>query len=227
MKGWFITGTDTDCGKTLVASGLVHKLRGSGQRVAVMKPVAAGCVATQEGLRNADAQALIAAAGEDRPYELINPYALAPAIAPHIAAAQADVAIDLEHIVTAAHMLAADRDVLVVEGAGGWRVPLGEGLDVGGIARALQLPVILVVGMRLGCLNHAMLTAEAIEQDGCRVAGWVANTVDPAMGEWAANLLTLQASIAAPCLGVIPNLPDIDAARVAQALSLPGAASRM
>lgn len=221
MKGWFVTGTDTDCGKTVVTAGLAHKLSRAGRRVAVMKPVASGCERTPDGLRNADALALIAAAGEERPYEQVNPYAFAPAIAPHIAAAQAGQRIDLRRIGATACGLAAGRDVLLVEGAGGWRVPLGDDEDMAAMARVLRLPVILVVGMRLGCINHALLTVEAIEHDGCRLAGWVANAVDPDMAEWDANLRTLQAAIAAPCLGIVPHLDDAAPAVVARCLSLP------
>jgi dethiobiotin synthetase len=221
VRGWFITGTDTDCGKTLVASALVHKLRAAGQRVAVMKPVASGCELTAEGLRNADAQALIAASGRAWSYAQVNPYAFAPAIAPHIAAARAGVAIELQPILDAAAALAAGQDALLVEGAGGWRVPLSEELDMAALAAALQLPVILVVGMRLGCLNHAMLSAEAIARDGCQLAGWVANSIDPALAEFAANLQTLNARIPAPCLGVIPCLSDPDPLVAAGHLALP------
>lgn len=221
MKGYFITGTDTDSGKTVVAAGLAHALRRAGQRMAVMKPVASGCEQTPSGLRNADALALIAAAEAGQPYERINPYSFAPPIAPHIAAAQAGVDIDAGLIRDTAQGLAADADVLLVEGAGGWRVPLGDELDMAGLARRLGLPVILVVGMRLGCINHALLTVEAIAHDGCRLAGWVANTVDPDMAEWQANLQTLQQRITAPCLGVIPWLQAPSADAVAARLTLP------
>ena len=221
MRGWFITGTDTDCGKTLVAAALVHKLRAAGEDVAVMKPVASGCESTPDGLRNADARALIAASGSAWPYAQVNPYAFAPAIAPHIAAAQAGVAIEAQPILDAAVALAVGQDALVVEGAGGWRVPLGDELDMAALAVALQLPVILVVGMRLGCLNHALLTAEAIARDGCRLAGWVANTIDPDQAAFEANLQTLSARIGAPCLGVIPSLSDPDPRSAADHLALP------
>jgi dethiobiotin synthetase len=221
VKGWFVTGTDTDCGKTLVAAAMVDRLRHAGQRVAVMKPVASGCEMTPDGLRNADAETLIAAAGMDQPYKLINPYAFAPPIAPHIAAARAGVTVDMAHIVTAADLLMHERDLLVVEGAGGWRVPLGDGQAISDLARALQMPVILVVGIRLGCINHALLTVEAIEQDGCQLDGWVANVIAPDVLEQGAVLQTLRGSIAAPCLGVVPYLAEADAALAASYLSLP------
>lgn len=221
MHGWFVTGTDTGCGKTLVSAALVHRSRTAGQRVAVMKPVASGCEPTAQGLRNADAEALLAACGLELPYAKVNPYAFAPPIAPHIAAARAGQAIELSRIVAGAKALCAGSDGLLVEGAGGWRVPLAEQLDMAGLARALQLPVILVVGMRLGCINHALLSAEAILGDGCQLAGWVANRIDPRMAEFDANLRTLGQRIPAPCLGVVPYLDPVDPTRVATLLELP------
>lgn len=221
MNGWFITGTDTDCGKTLVASALVHRLRRDGRSVAVMKPVASGCHATEQGLRNDDALALMAASGLGIDYHRVNPYTFEPPIAPHVAAAQAGVRIDRDRLLAGAAALAADADTLVVEGAGGWRVPLGDDWDMADLAVALKLPVILVVGMRLGCLNHAQLSAEAIVRDGCRLAGWVANGIDPAMSVPADNLATLKQRLAAPCLGVIPYSVPADAQRAADCLSLP------
>jgi dethiobiotin synthetase len=222
MSGWFITGTDTDCGKTLVSTALVRKLRDQGQRVAVMKPVASGCARTADGLRNDDALTLLAASGQALSYEQVNPYAFEPAIAPHIAAQRAGVRIDAHRLCTAAAEMRAAHDCLLVEGAGGWRVPLTDGLDMAGLAAALELPVILVVGMRLGCINHALLTAQAIERDGCRLVGWVANRVDPRMAEFDANVATLRSGIGAPCLGVLPYLPQAsDKERAAGLLSLP------
>lgn len=221
MKGWFITGTDTDCGKTLIAAALVKKLRAQGDSVAVMKPVASGCEMTAQGLRNTDAQALIAASGCDTPYAQVNPYAFAPAIAPHIAAAEAGVTIDVARLPELAQALCVGRDALIVEGAGGWRVPLAADLDMAALATALRLPVILVVGMRLGCLNHALLSAEAITRDGCSLSGWIANTLDPHQAAFKANLQTLNAHIGAPCLGVVPHLIDPSPETVMRHISLP------
>jgi dethiobiotin synthetase len=221
MDGWFVTGTDTGCGKTLVSAALVHRLRTAGRRMAVMKPVASGCERTGQGLRNADAEVLLEACGLDLSYTEVNPYAFAPPIAPHIAAARAGQVIELSRIVAGAEALRSGRDGLLVEGAGGWRVPLGEQLDMAGLARALQLPVILVVGMRLGCINHALLTAEAVLGDGCQLAGWVANRVDPRMAEFDANLETLRQRIPAPCLGVLPHLDTVDPRQAAPLLALP------
>jgi len=220
MHGYFITGTDTDCGKTAISLGLMAALKAQGARVLGMKPVASGCVETAEGLRNADALALLAAGSHAVPYARLNPYAFAPAIAPHLAAAEAGVRIAPEPILAAARTLAAEADCLVVEGAGGWRVPLGEGLFMGDLARLLDLPVVLVVGLRLGCINHALLSLEAIRASGCRLAGWVANTLDPEMARLADNVATLESFIESPCLGQVPRLESPTPQAVAAALRL-------
>ncbi|MGH8226081.1 MAG: dethiobiotin synthase [Gammaproteobacteria bacterium] len=222
MKGFFVTGTDTEVGKTVVAAGLVHALAARGLRVAGMKPVASGGRETPAGLRNEDAEMLIAAANVAGDYAEINPYCFAPPIAPHIAAAEAGITIEADRILAAAKTLASRSDALVVEGVGGWRVPLAPDFDVAALAAALGLPVILVVGMRLGCLNHALLTAESIRASGCTFAGWVANEVDPAMERREENFVTLKAALAAPCLGRIPHLDNPTPAAVAAQLHLPG-----
>jgi dethiobiotin synthetase len=213
--GLFVTGTDTDCGKTVVACGIVAALRARGPRVGVLKPVAAGAWETPGGLRNQDALDLAAASGSDLPYAVVNPFVYAPPIAPHIAAAQAGEVIRFAPLREAFERVRAASDVVVVEGAGGWRVPLGPDGDVADLAAALGLPVVLVVGLRLGCLSHALLTAESIARAGCRLAGWVANTVDPTMAVREENLATLRARLPAPCLGVVPRLDDVTPAAVA------------
>ena len=218
MEGIFVTGTDTDCGKTVVACGVVRALRPRGLRVGVMKPVAAGAEPTPEGLRNQDALDLIAASGLDLPYALVNPFAFAPAIAPHVAAAQAGTPIRFAPLLEAFTRIRAASDVVVVEGAGGWRVPLGPDGDMADLAAALGLPVLLVVGLRLGCLNHALLTAESIERCRCRLAGWVGNVVDPAMAMREENVATLRERLPAPCLGIVPRLDRVTAASVAAQL---------
>lgn len=207
-RGIFVTGTDTGVGKTLVAAGLVHALRAKGLNVAGMKPVASGSVATPEGLRNEDALALIAAASRPWPYEIVNSYTFEPAIAPHIAAAEAGVTVDFAVIERAYRRLAAETDAVVVEGAGGFLVPLGPGLSFADIPLRLGLEVVLVVGLRLGCLNHAFLTAEAIAARGLRLAGWVGNQVDPHYARLAENLAALEAGLPTPRLGLIPPLPS-------------------
>ncbi len=198
-RGLFVTGTDTGVGKTRVAVALIHALRAQGLRVAAMKPVSAG---NDPGELNEDVAALLRAANIEADLRDANPYAFAEPIAPHIAAQRAGVRIELDVIAAAYSRLAAAADVVVVEGAGGWRVPLNERDDMSDLAQRLGLPVVLVVGMRLGCLNHALLTAESIARRQVPWAGWVANHVDPAMACQAENLAALHARLPGPCLGV-------------------------
>lgn len=204
-KGFFITGTDTEIGKTVVAAALTRALAASGRRVAVMKPVASGAEPTAEGLRNADALALMAAANVPAAYERVNPYCFVPAVSPHIAARDHGTAVDLSVIRTCFEALAAHADRVVVEGAGGWLAPVTESAAMADMALALRLPVILVVGLRLGCLNHALLTHESIRSHGATFAGWVANSIDPAMERAAENLATLRSRLGEP-LALIPPL---------------------
>ena len=223
-RGLFVTGTDTGVGKTRVAVALIHALRARGLRVAAMKPVSAG---SAPGELNEDVTALLAAADVAADLRDVNPYAFAEPIAPHIAAQRAGVRIDLGVIAAAYARLAAAADVVVVEGAGGWRVPLNEHEDMADLAQALGLPIVLVVGLRLGCLNHALLTAESIARRKLPWAGWVGNHVDPAMAHPDANLDALRARLPGPCLGLQPFLPDpvppADAPYTpAQWLTLPG-----
>lgn len=220
MKGVFVTGTDTEVGKTVTAAALTRALADRGLRVAVMKPVASGARQCAQGLRNDDAEILIRAAGRAANYDLVNPYCFVPAVAPHIAAAEAGVTIDAGVILDAAGRVAAQADWLIVEGVGGWRVPLAPGLDVAGLATCLGLPVVLVVGLRLGCLNHALLSAQAVSASGCRLAGWIASRVDPDMARAEENLATLESMLPAPCLGVIPWLGTPDPRVAARFLRL-------
>jgi len=198
-RGLFVTGTDTGVGKTRVALALIHALRARGLRVAAMKPVSAGHA---PGELNEDVVALLQAANVAADVRDVNPYAFTPAIAPHIAAQQAGGRIELDTIAAAYSRLAAKADVVVVEGAGGWRVPLNEREDMADLAQRLDLPVVLVVGLRLGCLNHALLTAESIANRHLPWAGWVGNHVDPAMAQAAENVAALHARLPTPCLGV-------------------------
>ncbi len=204
MRGVFVTGTDTGVGKTLVACALLRRLAAEGVSAIGMKPVAAGCAETAAGRVNEDVEALLAAAGVRAERALVNPYALREAIAPHIAAAHESVRIDLERILESFDRLRRIADAVVVEGVGGFRVPLNESQDTGDLARMLGLPVVLVVGMRLGCLNHAMLTQETVLSRGLRLAGWVANRIDPRMERCAENIAFLRRAIAAPLLGDVP-----------------------
>jgi len=201
----FIAGTDTGIGKTHAACTLLHALRNAGHSACGMKPVASGCAQTVQGLRNDDALALQAASSAPLPYELINPIALRDPLSPHLAAAHDGVEISLTPLRSAFEQLLGKHQRVVVEGVGGWLVPLAPGLFASDIARQWQLPVILVVGLRLGCLNHSMLSARAIQADGCRLLGWIGNCIDPAMDAREENLATLRELLPAPCLGVLPH----------------------
>ena len=215
-KTYFVTGTDTDAGKTVVACGLLQAFANEGLTTAAVKPVAAGCDETDEGLRNGDALALMSVVTQKLPYAQVNPVALAPAIAPHIAASQVNKRLSVARLAGFCRGVSmAKVDKVLVEGAGGWRVPLNERETLAELPKELNIPVILVVGMKLGCINHAILTAEAICNDGCKLAGWVANVVDKDMAELAANFASLQSCIAAPCLGLVPFIANITPADVA------------
>jgi dethiobiotin synthetase len=202
-RGFFITGTDTGVGKTLVACALVHAFTQQGRRVAGMKPVAAGAVHTAEGWLNEDVTRLRAAANVSAALTLLNPYCFEPAVAPHIAANEAGVEIDLEVIARAYAQLAAQSDIVIVEGVGGFCVPLNAKQDSADLAVRLALPVLLVVGMRLGCLNHALLTAAAIRARGLALAGWIANRIDPHYERVDANISALVERLGAPLCGDI------------------------
>lgn len=203
--GVFITGTDTGVGKSVASATLLAALNAGGHRAVGMKPVASGCVETPQGLRNEDAELLIAHSAGAPDYARVNPFALPEAIAPHLAARHAGVEVRLDAIVAAFAALSTNSDFVVVEGAGGWMVPLSDTLTQADLPRALDLPVILVVGLRLGCINHAQLSARAIVGDGCHLAGWIANRIDPQMDCAEENLATLQALLPAPCLGMLPH----------------------
>jgi dethiobiotin synthetase len=207
VTGYFVTGTDTGVGKTRVATGLTRDLVAAGRRVAVMKPIAAGAHRTPLGLRNEDAEALLRVANVPAPYVRVNPYCFEPPIAPHIAAKEAGVAIDIGKIAAEFQMLAAQADDVVVEGAGGWLVPINEAQTMADIALALKTEVVLVVGVRLGCLNHALLTRGAIERCGVPMVTWIANIIEPDMPRLAENLATLERLMGAPPLKVVPYDP--------------------
>jgi dethiobiotin synthetase len=202
--GWFVTGTDTGVGKTRVARLLLEALAHAGHSAAGMKPVASGCRVTATGLRSDDALELMQASGAAADYADVNPYALGSACAPHIAAQEMGVEIRLEKILESFRRLQQKFPWIVVEGVGGWMAPLGERLTMVEVARPLGLPVILVVGLRLGCLNHALLTMEAIRRADIPFAGWVANRIDPAMTHVPENIATLAQRIEAPLLAQIP-----------------------
>jgi dethiobiotin synthetase len=222
---WFVTGTDTEIGKTLVASALTHACAAHGLRVAAMKPIAAGAVMRNGEMHNDDVAALAAADSAGLPRAWTTPYLLREPAAPHIAAALESVQISRMHLLDCYHRVTEAADAVVVEGVGGFRVPLSDGFDTADLAQMLGLPVVLVVGMRLGCISHALLTAEAIAARGLTLAGWVANELDVAMPHLDANIAALTARLPAPFLGRVPWLTHLGAASAAEYLDfscLPG-----
>jgi dethiobiotin synthetase len=220
QRGVFIAGTDTGVGKTVIAAALIRALVRDGLRVAGMKPVAAGADMTAAGLRNADALALVAAANVAAPYERVNPYCFAAPIAPHIAARDAGIAIDIELLRQRFAELANEADCVVVEGAGGWLTPISAGASMADVAAALALPVVLVVGLKLGCLNHTFLTVRALAAHGVPLAGWVGNSIDPAFERAADNIAELAQRLQ-PAAAIVPY-----ASHAPEALELPSAAAR-
>lgn len=208
--GFFITGTDTNVGKTWTSVALLRALQLKGLQVNAMKPVATGCKWIQGGWKNQDALLFQQYASQALDYSRINPYAFQQPVSPHVACGQVDV--DERVILEAFDYLKAQSDCVIVEGAGGWLSPLGRALDNAQLAKTLQLPVILVVGMRLGCINHARLTGQAIKQAGLNLAGWLAVQLEADMPEFQANLDFLVQNLSAPLLGVLPHMavPDFD-----------------
>jgi dethiobiotin synthetase len=219
-RGFFVTGTDTGVGKTLVACALLHAFARSGLRAVGMKPVAAGAVSQGGVLVNEDVAALRHASNVDVPQSLANPYCFAEPIAPHIAARLAGVNIERLRVREAFDALSASAETVIVEGVGGFSVPLGPNLDSAELARALALPVVLVVGMRLGCLNHALLTREAIVRSGLRLAGWVANHIDRDMLYADENVEALRERLDAPLLARIAHAARPDAQAISRALRI-------
>lgn len=219
-KAYFLTGTDTEIGKTFITCALLRRAAQDGLKAAGLKPIAAG---TDASGQNEDVEQILAASNLALPRAVVNPYCFAAAIAPHIAAAEEGRSIDFAVIKTACQQAMAAADFLIVEGAGGFRIPLTVDRDSADLAVDLGLPVILVVGMRLGCISHALLTAEAIVGRGLELAGWVANRIDPAMARFDENLATLQGLLPAPLLGVVPYAPPGGSIGAAGFLNLPGA----
>ena len=213
-RGYFVTGTDTGVGKTLIACGLLRGFAGAGFATIGMKPIAAGCTESEAGLLNEDVEALRRSSSVQAAREWINPYAFRLPIAPHLAAAAEGLEIDIGPICRGFEKLCAIADTVIVEGVGGFRVPLSAHADSADLAVAIGLPIILVVGMRLGCLNHALLTAEAIERRGLQLSGWVANHIDPNMLQPEANAATVGERLSCPLLGTIPYLLVPDPSRL-------------
>jgi len=220
-KAFFITGTDTGVGKTLISAGLLIAAKNCGFTTAALKPVAAGCEKTAEGLRNDDALLLQSVITQPLLYEQINPYALEAAVAPHIAAQQEKRSLSVDRLAGFCRGVLNGADLTLVEGAGGWRVPINPRETLADLAKNLQLPVIIVVGVRLGCINHALLTFDAIVRDGVPVAGWIANCIDADMPVLQENIASLRQRLPIPCLAVVPFLseaaPDVVARYFASA----------
>jgi dethiobiotin synthetase len=221
VRGVFVTGTDTGVGKTVIAAALMRALVRAGLKVAGMKPVASGSELTACGLRNADALALVQAANVAAAYETVNPYCFAPPIAPHIAAREAGCVIDVERLRQSFDALASRADCVVVEGAGGWLTPIGPAQTMADVAAALHLPVVLVVALKLGCINHALLTARALAADGAPLAGWIGNSIAPEFARKADNIAALERLLREP-----PAMIVSYASQLPDALELPAAAVR-
>ncbi|WP_297574758.1 dethiobiotin synthase [uncultured Deefgea sp.] len=207
-KLFFVTGTDTDVGKTVASAQLIRGFVNAGFKTVGMKPAASGCIRSGDILINADVEMHRAASNVQAPAALCSPYLFEPAISPHIAAQEAGVVIDLQHLKNCAQQLTTLADRVIIEGAGGWFAPLSTQATIADLATILQAPVIMVVGMRLGCLNHAMLTAKAIEQQGLTLAGWIANPVDPLFSRYDENLAHLKQQLAAPLLAELSYTPE-------------------
>ena len=221
MFSVYVTGTDTGIGKTLASCALLHALRGHGLRAVGMKPVASGCQRIDGEWKNVDALALLEAGDPRADYANVNPFALEHPLAPELAARDAGLEVTLPPILDAHARLARQSDALIVEGVGGWDAPLSASLMQADLVRALRLPVLLVVGLRLGCLNHALLSARAIAADGLHLAGWIASHVDPAMERVEDNLAMLRERMPAMCWGVLPHAVNPDPAQLALRLRIP------
>jgi dethiobiotin synthetase len=221
-RGLFVTGTDTGVGKTVIACALVRSLAARGERVGVMKPIASGGARTREGLRNEDALALMEASNIALPYPKVNPYCFEPPVSPHIAAKEAMIDVDIGTIRAEYAAIQAVSDRVIVEGAGGWLAPIGERDSMADLARALEAPALLVVGLRLGCLNHAELTYRAIGSSGVAFAGWIANALSDPLEREAENLATLERRLGSPPLAVVRHVPAL-----VRTLRLDAAAARL
>jgi dethiobiotin synthetase len=226
-RGLFVTGTDTGVGKTVIACALARGFVRAGERVAVMKPVASGAERTAEGLRNADALALMASANVPLTYRDVNPYCFEPAISPHIAAEEAKIRVDIGVIRAGLVALESISERVIIEGAGGWLAPINARESMGDLARALGVPAVLVVALKLGCLNHAALTRRAVAADGVAFGGWIANRAGPPMERESENLATLTRLLGAPPLAIVPWAgPDAGSLALEEAASRLAAGSR-
>ena len=209
-KGFFITGTDTGIGKTWSTVALMQAYKDIGMNVAGMKPVASGCEESEGRLKNEDALLIQSRCSAEYPYEIVNPYAFREPVAPHIAAEKVAATIEIKNIVKAYNFLCEQNDIVFVEGVGGWRVPLSGDLSICDMVVALEIPVVLVVGLRLGCINHALLTNQVIHSDNIPLAGWIVNSIDRDYAEPEKTIETLEQHISAPLLGRLPCLTACD-----------------
>lgn len=208
INALFIAGTDTDVGKTVASKAILQAIASKGFTTIGYKPVAAGCERTEQGFRNSDALHLMQVATQEMPYEDVNPYALELPASPHIAAKHENVTIDYKVLSDKLEYLKTKADTVLVEGSGGWRVPVSDTDCLSSWVKKEKLPVVLVVGVKLGCLSHAILTAESIEADGLNIVGWVANRVNPGTEHYAEIIKVLESRIRAPKLGEIPYVPS-------------------
>jgi dethiobiotin synthetase len=218
---FFVAGTDTGVGKTRITAGLLAAGRAAGLSVAGMKPVASGAEIHEGGLVSADALLIAEASRQATPYKKLNPYCLLDAISPHIAANRLNIRIDTRKITEIANQISARHELLLIEGAGGWYTPISDTESMADVAKALDAPVVLVIALRLGCLNHAQLTREAIGHSGCSMAGWIGTRIDPHFAACDENVATLERLMGSPALAVLPHAIDAtrDAGHLGEALS--------
>ena len=220
MTSFIVSGTDTGIGKTWVTVALIQAFLDRGERVLGMKPLASGCEVIDNELRNEDALLIQQAGWQAVDYSLVNPYAFKPPVSPHAAAAKEGVQVSLETILECYEILQGQADRVIIEGVGGWRVPFSDELSLKDLVKALKLPVIMVVGLKLGCINHALLTAEALDRDGIELRAWVANQLESDYLMQDATLRTLETSIPAPLLGLTPCLQTLQPDKLAEALDV-------
>jgi dethiobiotin synthetase len=219
-QGYFITGTDTNIGKSTVTASLLYGATKRGLQVAGMKPVATGCMESNDGLRNEDAELMMQYSNVDLAYELVNPYAFEPPVSPHLAAKRQNEEIQISTIMDAYHKICEQSDWIIVEGVGGWMVPINETEFVEDIAKAMQLPLLFVIGTRLGCINHSLLAMERIQASGLTVAGWIANIMDRNINFLPEVIDTLRLRIDAPLVGIIPPYRILNLERISEHLSM-------
>ena len=220
MTSFIVSGTDTGIGKTWVTVALIRAFLDRGERVLGMKPLASGCEVIDNELRNEDALLIQQAGWQAVDYSLVNPYAFKPPVSPHAAAAKEGVQVSLETIFECYEILQGQADRVIIEGVGGWRVPFSDELSLKDLVKALKLPVIMVVGLKLGCINHALLTAEALDRDGIELRAWVANQLESDYLMQDATMRTLETSIPAPLLGLTPCLQTLQPDKLAEALDV-------